>query len=81
MTSIFYLYKPRTRVFSAITKKLAVGTLLSSVPVIIKVELDIFVSSSQTPLQLVDIQACEMSFCCLIVLRGIPANKSLASGM
>ena len=67
-------------IFPAITKELADAIVTSSVPVMIKVGLDIFESSSQMPLQLGAVQFCAMSFCCLMVLGGIPANKSLASG-
>jgi hypothetical protein len=64
-------------IFPAIIKELADGILLSSVPVMIKVELDIFVSSSQMSLQLIASQFCEMLFfCCCMILGGIPANKS-----
>jgi hypothetical protein len=47
MSSIFYLYKPSSRIFPAIIKESADDTETSSVPVITTVGIDIFVRSSQ----------------------------------
>src|SRR5437660_11603891 len=80
MASIFYLHKHAPGIFAAIIKELADGTTTSSVPVMIKVGLDILERSSQVPLQLVANQICADLNCCIAVLEN-PKSLSFGIGM
>src|ERR1043166_8675424 len=81
MTSIFYCTIQAPGIFPAIIKELAGAIGTSSVPVMTKVGLDIFESSSQMPFQFVALQLSTTLNCCTTVLTGTPGNKSSAFGM